>query len=427
MEGETGKVPEIKIGAEARFRSRKLVYAQISNLERHFIFRYYLEFANLPAQGKSLRIAIVLPGFSRDIDDWAIPAIQALVLEMAHIHEVTVFSLRYPPAGQYDVGGVQHMATGGGTHFGLRSLAIIWRTVKNIARKHQQRAFDVVHAFWADEAGLTAVLASARLGVPAIITLSGGELTHLPDIDYGTQGSKIRGRFVKLAMRRSAALTAGSRYQHQLAIKNGAPPQKLRLLPLGVDTSRFSPAELPIPARPTIIQAASLVPVKDQALLLKVLERLRVHIPDICLRLVGSGPLEDQLRQLATQADLNHHIIWQVAVPHPAMPDQYRRAQLYLQTSRHESQGMAVLEAMACGLPVIGTPVGVLPEVAARPATADPDLLAKQAGDILSQAKVLHSLRLQARNTVTTSYDLIQSAELFTFLYQSVREKTAKR
>jgi glycosyltransferase involved in cell wall biosynthesis len=374
---------------------------------------------------KPLRIAIILPGFSRDADDWAIPAIQSLVLEQAKNHEVTVFSLRYPPAGRYDVGGVQHLATGG-THFGLRSLAVIWRTARSIAREGRVQAFDVVHAFWADEAGLTAVVAGARLGLPAIITFGGGELTYLPDLDYGTQGSKIRGWLIRLAMRRAAALTAGSRYQHQLAIRNGAQPEKLRLLPLGVDTERFSPAEMPGPTRPTIIQAASLVPVKDQALLLEVLERLRARIPDICLRLVGSGPLEDQLRQLATRLDLNHHIIWQEAVPHPAMPDQYRQAQLYLQTSRHESQGMAVLEAMACGLPVIGTPVGVLPEITARPATADPDLLAQQAADIFSQAKVLSSLRLQARKTVIESYDLKRSAELFVSLYHSVRKKTAR-
>lgn len=367
-----------------------------------------------------------MPGFSRDADDWAIPAIQSLVLELAQSHEVTVFSLRYPPTGRYDVGGVQHLATGG-SHFGLRSLAVIWHTVKSIAREDRRRAFDVVHAFWADEAGLTAVLAGAWLGLPAIITFGGGELTYLPDVDYGTQGSRIRGRFVRLAMRRAAALTAGSRYQHQLAIKNGARPEKLHVLPLGVDTKRFSPAEVPVPARPVIIQAASLVPVKNQALLLEVLERLRARIPDICLRLVGSGPLEGRLRQLAAQANLNHHIIWQEAVPHPAMPDQYRQAQLYLQTSRHESQGMAVLEAMACGLPVIGTPVGVLPEVAARPATTEPDLLAQQAVELFSQAEVLLSLRLQARKTVADSYDLNRSAKLFSSLYRSVEEKTARR
>lgn len=361
-----------------------------------------------------------MPGFSKDAHDWAIPAIQSLVLELSLRHDVFAFSLRYPPTGTYNVGGVQHLATGGGTHFGLGSLNIIWQTARAIARKHSQQAFDVVHAFWADEAGLTAVLVAAYLRVPAIITLSGGELTYLPEIDYGTQGSRIRGWFVRWAVRRAAALSAGSHYQLQLAIRKGASPQKLHLLPLGVDTKHFTPAGPSDLARPTIIQAASLVPVKNQALLLEVVRRVRVHIPDICLRLVGSGHLQDKLRHLATQTAIEDNIIWQEVVPHRAMPAQYQSAQLYLQTSRHESQGMAVLEAMACGLPVIGTPVGVLPEVAARSPSADPEMLARQAVALFSQPNELLSLQRQARDIVMTNYDLIHSAGRFSSLYHLV-------
>ena len=368
-----------------------------------------------------MRIAIILPGFSKDVDDWAIPAIQALTLELAHTHDVTVFSLRYPLSGRYDVGAVKHFATGGGTRFGFRSLGIMWQTVKSIAERHRQGAFDVIHAFWADEAGLAAMLASARLRIPAIVSVAGGELTYLADIDYGTQGSKIRGWLTRLTIRRATALTAGSSYQLQLAVGKGASPDKLHLIPLGVDTKRFSPADSSSPVPPTIIQAASLVPVKNQALLLAVLEKVRVHLPDIRLRLVGSGPLDKQLRHLAAQADLNQHIIWQAAVPYPTMPSQYQSAQLYLQSSRHESQGMAMLEAMACGLPVIGTPVGILPEVAARPASGNPESLAKQVVALFSQPEELQSLGLEARNTVVANYDLIRSASRFVKLYHTVR------
>jgi glycosyltransferase involved in cell wall biosynthesis len=366
-----------------------------------------------------MRIAIILPGFSKDAADWAIPALQVLTLELARTHEVTVFSLRYPPAGRYEIGGINHFATGGGTRFGFSSLGIIWQTVKNLVERHHQRAFDSLHAFWADEAGLTALLAGARLGLPAIVSLAGGELTYLADIGYGTQGSKIRGWLTRMTIRRAATLTAGSNYQMQLAIEAGATPQKLHLVPLGVDTKRFSPAAGPGPERPTMIQAASLVAVKNQALLLEVLEKVRLQIPDIRLRLVGSGPLEKHLRHLADQAGLNQHIIWQGAVPFPEMPAHYQAAQIYLQSSRHESQGMAVLEAMACGLPVIGTPVGILPEVAARPATSDPEILARQVVELFSQTDALQSLRLEARKTIVANYDLTHSTSLFVNLYDT--------
>jgi glycosyltransferase involved in cell wall biosynthesis len=368
-----------------------------------------------------MRIAIILPGFSKDADDWAIPAIQALTKELALAHEVTVFSLRYPTSGRYEIGDVAHFATGGGTRFGFSSLAIIRQTVKRIAEQHRQKPFDILHAFWADEAGLTALLAQARLHVPAVISLAGGELTYLADINYGTQGSKFRGWLTRQTIRRTRALTAGSSYQLQLAIEAGVEPSKGYLIPLGVDTKRFSPAVRSAPERPTIIQAASLVPVKNQALLLEVLKKVKDYRPDIRLRLVGSGPMDKQLRQLAGQADLESHIIWQAAVPFPEMPAQYQAAQLYVQSSRHESQGMAVLEAMACGLPVIGTPVGILPQVAARPATDDPDVLARQIVELFSQPGDLRSKGLAARQSILTGYDLSRSAKHFEELYHILR------
>ncbi len=367
-----------------------------------------------------MRIAIVLPGFSKDADDWAIPAIQSQTLALAHTHQVTVFSLRYPPAGRYDVGGVEHLATGGGARFGLSSLAIIGKTIQSIVNQHPKKSFEILHAFWADEAGLCAVIAGLWLRVPVVISFGGGELTYLSDIDYGTQGSRFRRLLVKLALRQASILTAGSRYQLQLAAEYGAPAEKLYLLPLGVDLQLFKPLTTPKYSKPTIIQAASLVPVKNQTLLVEVLGKIRSTIPDVCLRMVGNGPLKDRLCQFVAQSGLANYIEWQAVVPHPAMPAQYQQAQIYLQTSRHESQGMAVLEAMACGLPAIGTPVGVLPEVAVRPASADPDTLARQAVDLLSQPDELQILGQQARSRIEAGFDLLQTANNFTTLYLSI-------
>ncbi|MGH2537299.1 MAG: glycosyltransferase, partial [Candidatus Promineifilaceae bacterium] len=85
-------------------------------------------------------------------------------------------------------------------------------------------------------------------------------------------------------------------------------------------------------------------------------------------------------------------------------------AHLYVQTSRHESQGMSLLEAMACGRPAIGTPVGVLPQVSPCPPSAEPEALAAAAADLLSDPGRYTALAAEARRRVEAEFSLAAAA-----------------
>ncbi|MBI1876655.1 MAG: glycosyltransferase, partial [Chloroflexi bacterium] len=191
-----------------------------------------------------MRIALITPGFSAHAHDWAIPALLHLAQSLAQTHELHIFSQRYPARGVYQFDGLTHHAIGGGQKFGLTSARIWLHTTQAIVRQHRQTPFDLLHAFWADEAGFSAVLAGARLKRPVVVSLGGGELVNLPEINYGAQRFLARRLTTRYTLKQAALVTAGSKYQLDLCRTRQAPESKLRLASLGIDTNLFQPPPL---------------------------------------------------------------------------------------------------------------------------------------------------------------------------------------
>ncbi len=165
----------------------------------------------------------------------------------------------------------------------------------------------VLHAFWADEPGWLAAWIGRKLRVPVIISIAGGELVSLPAIGYGTLRHPGRGALTSWGFGTAAAVSAGSRYLLDLAYHRLRPRDrtKLALAPLGVDTTRFAPVSpFSSPAarglRPPLVylNVGSLHPVKGQAVLIRAFAR--AVKPRAVLRMVGEGPLREDLKRLAS-------------------------------------------------------------------------------------------------------------------------------
>lgn len=373
-----------------------------------------------------MRIAIILSGFSAASDDWTIPALQTLARGLAEKHDVVVFSMRIPEKGVYRFDNLTHYALGAGERWGLYSPWLWLETVRAVIAQHKRASFDVVHTFWADLGGPAAVLAAALMDRPVIVSLGGWELTRIPEISYGAQQYLSKRWIVHHVLRKATLVTVGSPYQLDLCRQHGVMEDKLALAPLGVEIDRFAPAPLsrPVGDNPILVQAASLVPVKNQALLLKILALVKKKFPCVQLNMVGSGPLKPDLVRTAEAMDLTENIVWSEKRPYPQIPEIYRQSHLYVQTSWHESQGMAVLEAMACGLPVVGTPVGIVKsEASPSPGWSDSELAA-QVIDILSDEDKRRLAGQRARQIVEEKYSLAGAVNAFAHGYGvAVRRK----
>lgn len=315
--------------------------------------------------GRPRRLGLLVPGFSSSEEDWCIPALLDLVRALATRDHVRVFALRYPPrTARYALAGAEVIPFGGDRGDVYGRVQGYRRAVRTIVAEHRARPFDLLHAFWAHEPGAIGALAAARTGLPLLVSVLGGELAHLPAIRYGGGEGPLNRHLVRFALGRARLVTAGSRdLLARVARRVG--PERLELAPLGVERGRFFPAPgaSPLEGDPALLTVGSLVPVKGHAVLLEAFARVASRRPGAVVHVVGEGPERSAIEALARARGLGDRVRLHGAVPHDALPAFYRGARLFVLSSHFESQCLAVLEALACGTPVAGTAVGILPEI----------------------------------------------------------------
>ena len=378
-----------------------------------------------------MRIGLITPGFSADESDWCIPALLDLVRELSSRHHLRVLTLRYPHQQRtYQVYGATVQSLGGAGAGGRHRLPLLMRAMAALRRAHRQTPFDVLHGLWADEPGFLAVSAGRLLGVPAAVSLLGGELVALPEIGYGGQLSHINRWLTSQALRRAQAITTGSELLREMAAPH-AGRGRVAVLPLGVDTRLFTPPRpgdvsqdvVHLAGDIKLLHVASLAPIKDQVTLLRAVALAANRHPGVHLHLLGDGPLRDQLEAEAQALGLAERVTFHGEVAHERLPGFYRSGDLLVLSSRYESQSLVLLEASACGCPAVGTAVGLLPELLPPEQIApvgDATALAGAIGRLLDQPQRLAEAGLSACRLVSSRYSLQQTAPALESLYSEI-------
>jgi glycosyltransferase involved in cell wall biosynthesis len=168
-----------------------------------------------------------------------------------------------------------------------------------------------------------------------------------------------------------------STIRDELELAGGVPPTKIIDIPNAVDTRLFNPLEkrtrdslrerLGFPLdRIIAIYVGRLVTYKGLPFLIRIWPKVVKKHPQICLYLVGSGSLdihncEEELKSLVKSANLASHVrfIGEVSDVHTCL----QAADFFIFPTENEAFGIALIEAMACGLPAIATPVGGIPDI----------------------------------------------------------------
>jgi glycosyltransferase involved in cell wall biosynthesis len=228
---------------------------------------------------------------------------------------------------------------------------------------------DVVHAhFWMS--GLAALTATAASRVPVVVTYHA-----LGSVKRRYQGDKDTSPATRIGLER----TLGSLADRVIAQSDDEVDELGRIgvrradtvvVPSGVDTDVYSPAgpaaERPPAGRRRILTVGRLVERKGYADLIRALQR----VPAAELTIVGGPPAAQldgepeakRLRKIAQDAGVDDRVRLVGAVPHGDMPDWYRSTDVLACAPWYEPFGLTPLEAMACGVPVVGYAVGGIAE-----------------------------------------------------------------
>lgn len=152
-----------------------------------------------------------------------------------------------------------------------------------------------------------------------------------------------------------------------------APGVSVEALTNGVDTDRFRPPANGAgsgardaaggPPGASVIVPRRLYEKNGVEHLVRALPEVRARIPELSVTVVGDGPERPRLEALAAELDLGSSLVFLGSRPHEAMPDLLASASIAVFPSLMEATSVAALESMACGLPVVATNVGGLPEI----------------------------------------------------------------
>jgi glycosyltransferase involved in cell wall biosynthesis len=218
---------------------------------------------------------------------------------------------------------------------------------------------DVIDAHYFYPDGVAAVALGRRLHKPVVITARGTDLNLIPE-------HLLPRRQIQRAARAAAALVTVSDALRERLVELGVERDRVTVLRNGVDLGRFAPIDRDaVRARlglrgSVLLAVGNLVPEKDHGL---VLAALAVGIPGAMLLIAGDGPLRSALEQEAQARGVSARVRFLGAVPQSALIEYYNAADALVLTSRREGMPNVVLEALACGTPVVATRVGGVPEV----------------------------------------------------------------
>jgi glycosyltransferase involved in cell wall biosynthesis len=264
----------------------------------------------------------------------------------------------------------------GPPRFLQRLAGVFWRsldqTSPGLIKLVQQWQVRLIHAHFGFD-GVEAWPIARRLGLPLLVTLHGSDITtRMQWFSEGRAGRRWRSyphRLARLAVQKNVSFVAVSKNIREAAIVAGLPESRIFVHPIGINTQNFTRSGLPVSQRrPIILFLGRLVEKKGASYLLEAFEVLRQNLPEAELVIAGDGP---KRQELAARAEAIGGVRFVGAFSREQAQALLAEARVLCLPSITAESGdaeglpLVILEAQACGVPVVtsargGTDEGIL-------------------------------------------------------------------
>jgi glycosyltransferase involved in cell wall biosynthesis len=236
---------------------------------------------------------------------------------------------------------------------------LIYRAVLPIVeRMHRERGFDLIDAHYFYPDGVAAAMLGRRLGVPVVITARGTDVNLIAQY-------RIPRRMIRWAAGQADAVIAVSQALKEKLAALGVERERIHVLRNGVDLELFHPenrdalrADLTLRG-PTLLSVGNLLGFKGHGVAIEALSLL----PHYELVIAGDGPDRAAFEALARQCGVSGRVRFVGSLSQQDLRRYYCAADALVLASSREGWPNVLLEAMACGTPVIATDVGGVPEI----------------------------------------------------------------
>ena len=254
-------------------------------------------------------------------------------------------------------------------------------------------------------------------------------------LQYGYGDERLRkgrggmiGKSLSFFLSRADHVTAISLYLLSAGERYGYRGAKI-LIPNGVDAGEFRrPAGLPATREKIVVTTSRLVPKNGIDILIRAIAEVKKTVPDVQCHIIGDGPELNKLKILSEKLKVAECVKFFGSIPYEEIPRYLWQASVFARPSRSEGMGNSFVEALAAGLPVVGTPVGGITDIIEDGKTGlfskpeDPYDLAVKIALLLRNPRLRDSIAKEGQKMVENRFGWERISSLYAGIFSSLLE-----